>query len=133
MTQSNLERWHQHVQNPTPTSLDELLHDDVVFSSPVVHTPQRGKAITTAYLSAAGGVLGGDSFRYVREFDCGARAVLEFELETDGIHINGVDLIEWDEDGKIIDFKVMLRPLKAIQLVHAQMKAMLEQMAAKQA
>lgn len=126
---TNLERWHQYIDQDDPTQLGDLLHDDVVFTSPVVHTPQRGKQITMAYLGAAGNTLGGDHFRYVREFDCGTRAVLEFETEIEGIHINGVDLIEWDDDGLITDFKVMVRPLKAIQMVHAQMKAMLEAMA----
>lgn len=130
MAPTNLERWHQFMQHGDSTLLDEMLHDDVVFTSPVVHTPQRGKKLTTAYLTAAGDVLGGGNFKYVREFDCGSRAVLEFETEIDGIHINGVDLIEWDDDGKITDFKVMVRPLKAIQAVHGQMAALLEKMAA---
>ena len=97
------------------------LHDDVVFRSPVVHTPQRGKAITFAYLSAAGGTLGNDSFKYTRIFDCGDKAVLEFETLMDGIEVNGIDMIEWASDGRIIDFKVMVRPLKAMQTVHAAM------------
>ena len=108
--------------------LERQLHDDVVFRSPVLHTPQRGKAITFAYLSAAGGTLGNDSFTYTRIFDCGDRAVLEFETEMDGIQVNGVDMIEWAEDGRIIDFKVMVRPLKAIQTVHAAMGRQLEAM-----
>ena len=106
----------------------EMLHPDVVFRSPVVHTPQEGRDITFAYLSAAGNTLGNDTFTYTRVFDCGDKAVLEFETEMDGIQVNGIDMIEWDEDGKIIDFKVMVRPLKAIQMVHAQMGRMLEAM-----
>jgi hypothetical protein len=109
-------------------ALQEILAEDVVFQSPVVHTPQRGKAITTAYLSAAGKVLGGDKFKYVREFDCGDRAVLEFTTEIDGIYINGVDMIEWNDEGRITDFKVMVRPLKAIQKLHGLMAQMLEAM-----
>lgn len=116
------------------------LHDDVVFRSPVVHTPQEGKAITMAYLIAAGGTLGGEKkttetdskFGYTRIFDCGDKAVLEFETEMDGIHVNGVDLIEWDTDGKITDFKVMIRPLKAVNKVHEAMGAMLAKMKAGQ-
>ena len=108
----------------------EMLHDDVVFRSPVVHTPQEGKAITFAYLSAAGNTLGNGTFKYTKVFDCGDKAVLEFETEMDGIHVNGIDMIEWDENGQIVDFKVMVRPLKAIQTVHAAMGRMLEQMKA---
>lgn len=128
MRSKNLQRWMDHVAAHDPAGLDDLLAEDVVFHSPVVHTPQRGKAVTKLYLGAAGNVLGGDSFTYVREFDCGDRAVLEFTCEVDGIQINGIDMIAWDSEGRIIDFKVMVRPLKAIQKVHAQMAAMLEQM-----
>jgi len=129
VTTSNLDRWHDFMAQRDPDLLDRMLHDDAVFHSPVVHTPQKGKALTASYLKAAARVLGGEMFRYVREFDCGTRAVLEFEAELDGIHINGVDLIEWDADGRITDFKVMVRPLKAIQAIHAQMAEMLRQMA----
>ena len=129
--QPNLQTWFDYMMGGhDKAQLLELLHDDVVFRSPVVHTPQEGKSITFAYLSAAGGTLGTDSFKYTRVFDCGDRAVLEFESEMDGIHINGIDMIEWDENGKIIDFKVMVRPLKAIQTVHAAMGKMLEKMKA---
>jgi hypothetical protein len=106
--------------------LAALLADDVVFHSPVVHTPQRGKAVTTLYLSAALQVFGNPSFRYVREVRGERDAVLEFELEVDGIHINGVDLLRWDDAGRVIDFKVMLRPLKAVHLIQQKMAALLE-------
>ena len=124
----NIERWKRAMKPGGSGLLDELLHDDVVFTSPVVHTPQRGKAMTTAYLTAANVVLGTEDFHYVREFDCGSSAVLEFETVIDGITVNGVDMIEWDADGKITDFKVMVRPLKAIHTVHASMGAVLEEM-----
>lgn len=110
--------------------LAKILAEGVVFKSPVVHTPQEGRAITMAYLLAAGETLGNDSFRYTRMFDCGDKAVLEFETMMDGILVNGVDMIEWNADGQIIDFKVMVRPLKAIQTVHAAMGAMLAKMKA---
>lgn len=129
MQTTNVKRWHEFVLRQDPAMLDDLLHDEVVFTSPVVHTPQRGKALTATYLNAAARVLGGKAFEYVREFDCGSRAVLEFVSEIDGIQINGVDMIEWDEEGKITDFKVMVRPLKAIQAVHGRMAEMLQQMA----
>lgn len=128
MTLSNLDRWHEIARNKDMKALRDALHDDAVFSSPVVHTPQRGKALTHAYLAAAFQVLGNEKFDYLRDFDCGSRAVIEFATEIDGIQINGVDMIEWDEDGLITDFKVMVRPLKAVQKIHALMAAMLQQM-----
>ena len=104
----------------------ELLADDAVFHSPVLFKPQHGKALTRLYLSAAFQVLFNGSFRYVREIVGDRDAMLEFECEIDGIVINGVDLIGWDQSGRITDFKVMLRPLKAIMLVKDKMAAMLE-------
>ena len=90
-----------------------------------MHTPQRGKPVVTAYLAAAGRVLGGDDFRYVREFVDGNEALLEFETVIEGIHINGIDLIRFDESGLIVDFKVMIRPLKAVNKVWEVMAAQL--------
>jgi hypothetical protein len=103
-----------------------LLADDVVFYSPVVHTPQRGKAITTLYLSAAFHIFFGPTFRYVREVVGTHDAVLEFEVEIDGIEVNGVDIIKWNDAGKLVEFKVMLRPLKAINLIHQKMGELLK-------
>jgi hypothetical protein len=116
-----IERWHEIAATRDVSGLADLLDDDVVFHSPVVHTPQRGKAITTQYLAAAVQVLNGPSFRYLREVAGERLAVLEFETEIDGIRINGVDLIAWNDAGRIVDFKVMVRPLKAINLLHALM------------
>lgn len=127
----NLQAWFDWMtRDHSAEGLSKLLAEDVVFKSPVVHTPQAGKAITMAYLLAAGESLGNDSFRYVRIFDCGDKAVLEFETVMDGILVNGVDMMEWNGDGQITDFKVMVRPLKAIQTVHAAMGAMLAKMKA---
>ncbi len=116
-----LAAWHDIIRSRSPAGLDALLADDVVFHSPVVHTPQRGKAITRAYLGAALQVFTNDSFRYVREVSGAADAVLEFEVSIDGIVVNGVDMMRWNEDGRIVDFKVMLRPLKAVNLIHRKM------------
>ena len=125
----NLQRWFDWMEGShDDAGLADQLAEHVVFRSPVVHTPQEGKAITMAYLSAAGETLGGDTFQYTRIFDCGDKAVLEFECVMDGISVNGIDMIEWDDQGKITDFKVMVRPLKAIQTVHAAMGAMLAKM-----
>ncbi len=125
MPGGNLQRWHQIISAGDVAALDQLLAEDAVFHSPVVHTPQRGRVIVKAYLMAAFKVLGGSAFKYLREFDCQDRAVLEFTAEIDGIQINGVDMIEWDAEGRITDFKVMVRPLKAIQAVHQEMAKIL--------
>jgi len=125
----NIQRWMDYFHGDhAAEELSAMLADNVVFTSPVVHTPQVGKAITFAYLAAAGETLGNSTFKYVRVFDCGSNAVLEFETEMDGILVNGVDMIEWNEAGEIIDFKVMVRPLKGMQAVHAAMGAMLQKM-----
>jgi hypothetical protein len=126
-----VERWHATLESGDLSRLDDLLADDVVFHSPVVHTPQRGKALATMYLTGAYSVLGTAGFRYVREVVSGSDAVLEFEATVDGIHINGVDIIHWNAAGQIDDFKVMVRPLKAINLLHALMRQALEQLGPK--
>jgi ketosteroid isomerase-like protein len=121
-----IEEWHRIVRERDVDALDNLLADDVVFHSPVVHTPQRGRPITTMYLAAAVAVFGNETFRYVREFRGKGEAVLEFVVTIDGIEVNGVDMIRWNDSGRIVDFKVMLRPLKAISLIHQKMGAMLQ-------
>ena len=126
MSDHPLEVWHRLVRNQDPSGLDALLADDAVFISPVVHTPQRGKALTALYLGAAFEVLFNPTFRYVREIVGARDAMLEFETEIDGISVNGVDLIQWNDAGRIVEFKVMLRPLKAVNLIHQKMGAMLE-------
>ena len=118
--------WLRIAHDRDASGLAALLADEVVFHSPVVHTPQRGKAVTTLYLSAALQVFGNPGFRYVREVRGERDAVLEFELEIDGIRINGVDLLRWDDAGQVIDFKVMLRPLKAVHLIQQRMASLLE-------
>jgi hypothetical protein len=121
-----LETWHRIVRTRDPSGLDALLAEDVVFHSPVVHSPQRGRKLTAWYLTAALHVLGNPAFRYVREIIGTSDAMLEFETEIDGVVVNGVDIIRWDESGRVVDFKVMLRPLKAINLVQQRMAAMLQ-------
>jgi hypothetical protein len=143
MIEQVIERWHRHMRGDLPGGLDELLADDVVFFSPVVYTPQEGKAITTLYLQAAAQALPGDAaggaaaggagsgggrFRYTKEVVAGDTAVLEFETTVGGKYVNGVDIIRCDDEGRIVEFRVMLRPLQAVNIVHEQMKAMLESM-----
>ena len=122
-----LAAWHQVVRSRDPAALAALLDESVVFHSPVVHTPQRGKAITFQYLMGAMQVLNNASFRYERQIVGEQEALLEFSTEIDGILINGIDLIRWNEAGRIVDFKVMVRPLKAVNLLHQRMGEMLEQ------
>jgi len=135
-------RWHDHIAGRLEGGLDAILHPDVVFLSPIVYTPQEGRDITKLYLRAAGSTLAdGDaadrpaepepkssSFRYTKEILQGHHAMLEFETEVEGKYANGVDIITCNDDGIIVEFKVMMRPLQAINAVHAQMKATLEQL-----
>jgi hypothetical protein len=140
--EKTMQNWHQHLRGTYEPGLDGLLHDDCIFYSPIVFTGQEGKELTKLYLNAAGATLGpaGESegarekdpkhipFHYVKEVMSGNTAVLEFEQTLDGKYINGIDMITCDDDGKIIEFKVMVRPLQAINLLHQKMAAMLEKM-----
>ena len=126
MAIDTLSTWHELVQSRNAKGLGALLADNVVFHSPVVHTPQSGKAVTTQYLAAAFQVFFNQTFRYVREVVGPRDAVLEFQVTIDGIEVNGVDMLQWDEEGRIVDFKVLVRPLKAINLIHQKMAAMLQ-------
>ena len=138
---SAVEKWYEVMKSNDMNKLDELLAEDVVFYSPVVYTPQKGKDITKMYLMAAGGVFGegtkdtvSDSnksqsnFKYIKEIIGEKSALLEFESEMDGIYVNGVDVISWNEEGKITEFKVIVRPLQAVNMLHQKMQAMLESM-----
>jgi len=140
MIETVVERWHSHLRGELAGGLDELLADDVVFYSPVVYTPQRGKDITKLYLQAAGVALPGEaagpgdsggsgSFGYTKQVLAGDTAVLEFETTVAGKYVNGVDIIRCNAEGRIVEFRVMIRPLQAVNAVHEQMKATLEAMA----
>jgi len=143
MIESVIERWHQHLRGELEGGLDELLADDVVFYSPIVYTPQVGKAVTTMYLAAALGTLVGDPtgggteeggsgrrFGYTKEIVSGDTAVLEFETSVEGKYVNGVDIIRCNDEGRIVEFRVMVRPLQAVNIVHEQMKAAIDASAA---
>lgn len=125
-TSSTIERWHQIVKAKDPVGLAAILSDDAVFESPVVHTPQLGKAITLNYLMAALRVLNNDSFTYLNEWQGPKSAVLEFQSNVEGVIVNGVDIISWNEAGLITHFKVMVRPLKAMNKLHEMMARMLQ-------
>ena len=136
MIQDTIDRWHRHLRGELPGGLDELLADDVVFYSPIVYTPQRGREITKRYLLAAGATLAGSEgsaggsgegapFRYTKQVIADDTAVLEFETNVAGTYVNGVDIVRVDDRGMIVEFRVMLRPLQAVNLVHEQMRAAL--------
>lgn len=126
MTPVVIQKWHELLETRDLSILDEILADDVNFYSPVVHTVQAGKAITKMYLMGAAMTIANEGFKYTREVYDDGFALLEFETEMNGIHVNGVDMISWNEDNKITEFKVMVRPLKAVNMVHQMMGAALE-------
>ena len=128
MIENTIDAWHKLIESKSAAGLDNILAENVVFHSPVVHTPQAGKPITTLYLAAALHVFNNETFKYLREVISGNNAVLEFQTVIDGITVNGVDMITWGDDGRIVDFKVMIRPLKAINLIHKMMGEMLQKM-----
>lgn len=113
-----IERWHDVVRSRDTAALADLIAEGAVFESPVVHTPQVGKAITVKYLTTALQVLNNETFRYLGTWTAERSAILEFACELEGITVNGIDMIWWDEADKITRFKVMVRPLKAINTLH---------------
>ncbi|NNE74996.1 MAG: nuclear transport factor 2 family protein [Acidimicrobiales bacterium] len=142
-----LAEWHEHLRGEREGGLETLLRDDVVFYSPIVFSAITGKEQTMLYLAAAGNTFGGEptssavvpdsapagakaggGFRYVGTTTSSHQAVLQFETTMAGKYVNGVDIITCDDDGRIVEFKVMIRPLQAVNTVHAQMQAMLEAM-----
>lgn len=126
MTTRTIETWRQLVAGKDIAGVDLLLAEDAVFHSPIVDTPEVGKAVTLRYLAAAFSVFSSESFRYVREVVGEHDAVLEFLVEIDGVIVNGVDMIKWNDEGRIVDFKVMLRPLKALKVMHQKIAASLQ-------
>ena len=126
MIENTIAAWHKLIETKDAAGLDNILADHVVFHSPIVHTPQEGKPIPTLYLTAALYVFNNDSFKYLREVISGNNAFLEFSTVIEGITVNGVDMITWGADGRITEFKVMIRPLKAINLIHKMMGEMLQ-------
>ncbi len=125
---NTLKVWHEVMATHDFEKLSSILHSDVVFISPVVHTPQVGSEITIKYLTAAAHIFGTEKFKYVREIQDTSGAILEFETEVGGKHINGVDMIKWNDQGLITEFKVMVRPLQAVNTIHAAMGKMLSQL-----
>jgi hypothetical protein len=140
MIENVVAQWHAYLNGDLAGGLDDLLDDDVAFYSPIVFTPQLGKKVTSLYLRAAGRTFAGSGSSSKRDPDSGGRfhytksviggdtAVLEFETTMEGKYVNGVDIIRCNEEGRIIEFRVMIRPLQAVNLVHQQMAAMLSSM-----
>ncbi len=126
MTVSPLDTWHHIVRTGDASALHDLLAEDAVFFSPVVHSPRHGRGQVLMYLGAALTVVRNASFRYVREIVGERDAMLEFETTMDEVLVNGVDIIRWNDAGRIVEFKVMLRPLKGIDVVHQKMAQMLQ-------
>ncbi len=127
MTPPVIQRWIEIVDAGRTDGLHDLLAEDAVFSSPAVFTPQEGRAKAAAYLTAAAKLFAGTDFHYVEQWYSDRSAVLEFVADVDGTHVNGVDMIHWNDDGKITSVKVMLRPLKALQTVIPKMAELLQQ------
>ena len=139
MAPHHIHKWYSLIKGEFPGGYDELLADDVIFYSPVVFTPQKGKDLAKLYLMAAGNTFGGDdaksshnlnesSFKYTKEVLDGNQAILEFETTIDGKYVNGVDIVTFNDEGKISEFKVMIRPLQAVNIIHMQMQNMLATM-----
>jgi hypothetical protein len=146
MIEQFIEKWHKYLSGQLPEGLDALLAEDVTFYSPVVYTPQKGREVTKLYLAAAARTFGGDedrdaapkdgtpaelgAFRYTKQVIAGNQAVLEFESKVEGKYINGVDILECNDEGKLIEFRVMIRPLQAVNMMHQQMGAILKKLQA---
>ncbi|MBQ0735276.1 nuclear transport factor 2 family protein [Aquimarina celericrescens] len=126
--QKGLALWHQFVNNRDTSRLDDLIADDAILHSPVVWTPQKGKKIVNIYLTAAASIIANKHFKYVREVTNKEHSILEFSTVIEGVTVEGVDMLTFDEEGKLQDIKVMLRPLKGIQIVHQKMGEFLERM-----
>ncbi|MBA6416862.1 nuclear transport factor 2 family protein [Colwellia sp. 6M3] len=123
-----LSNWHTLIKNKAVSQVSTLLADDVTLYSPVIHSPIKGKEMVSMYLTAAFHTFLNGSFNYDREFLSNNAAVLEFSLKIQDIDINGIDMITWNEQGKITEFKVMIRPYKALNMINDQMTAMLDQL-----
>lgn len=127
MTPPVIARWIAIIENGRTDDLEALLADDAVFFSPAVFTPQEGRDKTAMYLKAAAKVFGNSDFHYVEQWYEERSAILEFAATVDGIYVNGIDMIHWNGDEQIVSFKVMLRPLKALQTIIPAMAELLQQ------
>ncbi|MEQ9426925.1 MAG: nuclear transport factor 2 family protein [Cyclobacteriaceae bacterium] len=126
---SPIPKWHHAVDNMDKSILDEILDKNCVFYSPILFKPQEGKTLTKMYLTAAFHVFQeAGNFHYIKTVEQGNNAVLEFNATIDGIVIDGVDIITWNDRGIITEFKVMLRPFRAIEKLGEKMKTQISKM-----
>ena len=123
-----LKRWHEVVESRDPSLLPGIIAEDAVFRSPAVHTPQEGRDLVAAYLAGALVVLGPE-LTYHDEWARDHDAVLRFTTTVDGLQVEGVDLVTWDDDGQIVGFTVMIRPFRALEAVISGMRAELAKLA----
>jgi hypothetical protein len=120
-----IERWLRVIEDGQSAHLDDMLAEDAVFYSPAVFTPQRGRATALAYLQAAEQMFSATNFHYVEKWYGENSAVLHFAADVDGLSLEGIDMIHWNDAGKITSIKVMMRPFKALQAVIGRMAELL--------
>lgn len=125
MTHPVIQRWLEVIESGRTDELDDMLTEDAVFYSPAVFTPQRGRATAVAYLRAAEYMFRDTGFHYVEKWYGDNSAVLHFAAEVDGLSLEGIDMLHWNDDGKITSVKVMIRPFKALQGVIGKMAELL--------
>ncbi|MCC5812214.1 MAG: nuclear transport factor 2 family protein [Ectothiorhodospiraceae bacterium] len=116
-----LETWHRLLEHNAMEELDPLLSDDIVFRSPVAHTPYPGRDAIKLVLKTVNTVF--ENFRYHRFFvsDDGNSAILEFSAEVTGKKLKGIDMLRFDAEGRISEFEVMARPLSGVQALSEEM------------
>lgn len=127
-TLNGLETWHEFVKHKKHEDLSDFIDNDAVLYSPIVFKPIEGSFMVTMYLMAAAEIIANNNFKYVREVCDDENAMLEFITEIDGISVEGVDMIKFTKEGKLKEIKVMIRPLKAVNIVHQKMGEYLQKM-----
>lgn len=122
-----LAHWHSMVAQGDLSTLPSILHAQAVFRSPVAHTPYPGAPVVTLILTTVAKVF--TDFEYLRELSTedGLSVVLEFSAKVNGKQLKGIDMIRFDESGKIVEFEVMIRPLNALQALAGEMASRLAQ------
>ena len=125
MTPPVIARWIDIIESGRTSELQDLLAEDAVFYSPAVFSPQQGRELTLAYLGAAAKVFGDTDFHYVEKWYGERSAILEFAATIEGKYVNGIDMIHWNDAGKIVAVKVMVRPLKGLQALMPRMAELL--------
>jgi SnoaL-like domain len=115
-----LDKWHRMVATGDLSGVAALCAPEAVFRSPVAHTPYRGAGLVAAFLQQA--VQAFSDFRYHRTFTSGERdVVLEFSAKVGDKELKGIDMIHFDEAGRIVDFEVMVRPASGLQALGVEM------------